>query len=365
MILFDMIVGARPNFVKIASIIDAFKKSELYNNTIDFRLIHTGQHYDKKMSDSFFIQLNIPTPDYNLGIGSGTHSEQTGGIMIEYEKILQFKKSNYCLVVGDVNSTLACAIVAKKNNIKVIHVEAGIRSNDESMPEEINRIVTDSITDLFFTTTETASNNLLNLGVQKNKIFFVGNTMIDTLLKNVNKFLPPKIWNDENLNISNYFVLTLHRPSNVDSIPNLEFLISNILKFTRNHKIIFPIHPRIAQSLNFQNFQNLICIEPLEYLQFNYLIKNTLGVITDSGGITEETTVLDIPCLTLRDNTERPETVKLGTNILVGNNMKMLEESLNLIFENKWKKTTIPKYWDGKASSRIMTHLENILSNDK
>ena len=364
MILFDMIVGARPNFVKIASIIDAFKKSKLYTKTIDFRLIHTGQHYDKKMSDSFFIQLNIPLPNYNLGIGSGTHAEQTGGIMIEYEKILQLKKSNYCLVVGDVNSTLACAIVAKKNNIKVIHVEAGIRSNDESMPEEINRIVTDSITDLFFTTTVNASKNLLNLGVHKNKIFFVGNTMIDTLLKNLHKLSPPSIWNIQNLSISNYFVLTLHRPSNVDSIKNLEFLINNILKFTRKHKIIFPIHPRIAQKLNFQQFENLICIDPLEYLQFNFLIKNALGVITDSGGITEETTVLNIPCITLRYNTERPETVELGTNVLIGNNMKLLEESLNLIFENNWKDSKIPKYWDGEASLRIMTHLENILSND-
>jgi UDP-N-acetylglucosamine 2-epimerase (non-hydrolysing) len=364
MILFDMIVGARPNFVKIASIIDAFKKSKLYNNTIDFRLIHTGQHYDKKMSDSFFIQLNIPTPNYNLGIGSGNHAEQTGGIMIEYEKLLQSKKSNFCLVVGDVNSTLACAIVAKKNNIKVIHVEAGIRSSDESMPEEINRIITDSITDIFFTTTESASKNLLDLGVHKNKIFLVGNTMIDTLLKNIHKLSPPNIWNLQNLSSSNYFVLTLHRPSNVDSIKNLEFLIINILKFTRKHKIIFPIHPRIAKKLNFQQYKNLICIEPLEYLQFNFLIKNALGVITDSGGITEETTVLNIPCITLRDNTERPETVELGTNVLIGNNMKMLEESLNLIFEKKWKDSKIPMYWDGEASLRIMTHLENILSND-
>jgi UDP-N-acetylglucosamine 2-epimerase (non-hydrolysing) len=364
MILFDMIVGARPNFVKIASIIDAFKKSKLYNNTIDFRLIHTGQHYDKKMSDSFFIQLNIPTPNYNLGIGSGNHAEQTGGIMIEYEKLLQLKKSNYCLVVGDVNSTLACAIVAKKNNIKVIHVEAGIRSNDQSMPEEINRILTDSITDLFFTTTESASKNLLKQGVHKNKIYFVGNTMIDTLLKNIHKFSPPHIWNIQNLSKSSYFVLTLHRPSNVDSIKNLEYLIINILEFTRKHKIVFPIHPRIAQKLNFQQFENLICIEPLEYLQFNFLIKNSLGVITDSGGITEESTVLNIPCITLRNNTERPETVELGTNVLIGNNMKMLEEALNLIFEDKWKDSTIPKYWDGEASLRIMTHLENILSND-
>ncbi|SDW86037.1 UDP-N-acetylglucosamine 2-epimerase (non-hydrolysing) [Lutibacter oricola] len=347
-----IVAGARPNFIKIAPIIKAIKLS----NRLDYRLIHTGQHYDDKMSKIFFEQLEIPTPDCNLKVGSGSQAEQTAKIMISFENELLNYKTDIVIVVGDVNSTMACAIVAKKMNIKVAHVEGGIRSNDSTMPEEINRIVTDSITDYFFTTSKTANRNLIVSGVKKSSIFFVGNTMIDTLLEFKDKFIKPIFWDDLKLKKQSYILLTLHRPANVDEEYKLKNFISEIIKNSRNCKIIFPVHPRtkkIIESLDV-NDSNLVQLEPLSYLEFNYLTKNAKIVITDSGGITEETTVMGIPCITLRDNTERPETVTLGTNELIGTNPKSIKQALDKLFNNKWKKGSIPELWDGLTSKRII-----------
>lgn len=360
--IIDLIAGARPNFIKISAIIralDNYKK----NRNLKYRLIHTGQHYDNNMSNTFFKELNIPDPNFNLNCGSGSQAEQTSRIMIEYEKILNIKCPDLCLVVGDVNSTLACAITAKKSGVRVAHVEAGIRSGDILMPEEINRIVTDSITDFFFTTSEFANNNLLNLGVDNKKIFFVGNTMIDTLLFNLKRLKKPAIWDKFNLLKNNYIVITLHRPSNVDEKNILENYLLEVLSNSNGLPIIFPVHPRTKKILN-TNFicnSNLHFVDPMSYLEFNYLVKNSKLVITDSGGITEETTVLGIPCITLRDSTERPETVSEGTNNLIGCNPKKIKKALKDIFTNKVKKGRIPKYWDGKTGERIVENLVKII----
>lgn len=352
----DLIAGARPNFMKIAPIIDAIGKAQETGRNISFRLIHTGQHFDKNMSESFFEQLNIPKPDVNLAAGGGTHAEQTAAIMIGYERVLMADKSDLCLVVGDVTSTMACAIVAQKLQIPVAHVEAGIRSGDWSMPEEINRMVTDSITNYFFTTTEDAGKNLIKSGVPSNKIFWVGNTMIDTLLKNENRFCKPIFWEDFKLKNKNYLVMTLHRPANVDTEPKLKELILEIINNNNNHPIIFPAHPRTKKIfLNLGiTHDKLHLVDPLGYLEFNFLVKNAKAVITDSGGITEETTVMGIPCITLRDNTERPETVTIGTNELIGTNPKAIKPALQKLFSGNWKKGRIPELWDGKTSERIL-----------
>lgn len=350
-----LIAGARPNFIKIAPIIHALKKRQ-ETSEISYRLVHTGQHFDEKMSHTFFKQLNIPEPAVNLNCGGGSQAEQTAAIMIAFEKELMTNPTDLVLVVGDVTSTMACSIVAKKLNIKVAHVEAGIRSYDMSMPEEINRLVTDSITDYFFTTTVWASENLKKAGVSEDKIFFVGNVMIDTLLSNRAKFVPPGFWNELNLAPKKYFVLTLHRPANVDQMENLIVLLEEITNNVNGMPVLFPIHPRTAKVLQDSGFwnANLHIIEPLGYLEFNYLVENALCVITDSGGITEETTVMGIPCMTLRDNTERPETIEIGTNELLGTNPKAIQPALEKLFNNQWKKGSIPEKWDGKAAERIV-----------
>lgn len=364
----DLIAGARPNFIKIAPIIDAIKIAQSHGEIIKYRLVHTGQHYDKNMSGSFFEQLGIPLPDVNLEAGSGSQAEQTAKIMIMYESLLLQDPTNYCLVVGDVTSTMACSIVAKKMNIKVIHVEGGIRSWDLTMPEEINRMVTDSITDYFFTTSETANSNLINIGIKKENIFFVGNTMIDTLLKHRPNFQKPPIWDKIKLKEKSYFVMTLHRPANVDEEQILIELMDEIVAHSQNMPIIFPVHPRTSKiiktlmSSNIQNSiaKNLHLVEPLGYLEFNYLVEKTKAVITDSGGITEETTVMNIPCMTLRENTERPETIELGTNELLGVDPKSIAPAMKKLFSGKWKKGNVPKLWDGKTSERIVNCLINI-----
>ena len=359
--LIDLISGTRPNFVKIASLI---KAKEKVSCSFNFRLIHTGQHYDDKLSKVFFKELGIPEPDINLNVGSKSHASQVGHIMIEYEKILTKNAPRMCIVVGDVNSTMACAITAKKSNIDVAHVEGGIRSNDLTMPEEINRIVTDSISDYFFTTSQYANENLLKHGISDNKIFYVGNTMIDTLLENINKLKKPLFFDENKLN-KNYLVLTMHRPANVDSIEAFEKKINVILKSSQNLKVIFPVHPRTKKSIKFiKNISNrLICIDPLPYLEFNYLVMHSLGVITDSGGITEEASVLKIPCLTMRDNTERPETIEVGTNVLVGSDPKDLSNYINKMITNNWKKSAIPDKWDGKTGYRIIKIIDRLVQN--
>jgi len=359
--LIDLIAGARPNFMKIAPIIRAIRNHP--NKVIQFRLIHTGQHYDRNMSDRFFEQLGIPEPDVNLGAGGGSQAEQTAAIMVGYEKVLMEKPSDLCLVVGDVTSSMACAITAQKMKIKVAHVEAGIRSGDWSMPEEINRMVTDAITNYFFTTSDVANANLNKAGVAENNVFFVGNTMIDTLLFHRKEFIKPDIWDQVGLEIGNYFVLTLHRPSNVDEEYKLKDLISEILNHTKNLPLIFPVHPRTAKILEALEISHprLHFVEPLGYLEFNYLVERSLAVITDSGGITEETTVLGIPCMTLRDSTERPETVTMGTNELLGTDPKAIGPAMEILFSGKWKKGGIPPLWDGKTAERIVEQLQQIL----
>jgi UDP-N-acetylglucosamine 2-epimerase (non-hydrolysing) len=314
------------------------------------------------MSETFFEQLGIPNPDVNLECGGGSQAEQTAIIMVKFEKELLDNPTDAILVVGDVTSTLACSIVAKKLNIEVIHVEAGIRSYDLTMPEEINRMVTDSITDYFFTTTITASNNLKLNGIKDDRIFLVGNTMIDTLLKNKSRFLKPDIWNVASLSNKKYFVLTLHRPANVDNEFQLKLLIDTIVKGVKDLPIIFPVHPRTFKA--FQkigiNNSNLHLINPLPYLEFNFLVNNALAVITDSGGITEETTVMHVPCLTLRDSTERPETVEIGTNELIGTNPQNLVPAFEQLFKGEWKKGTIPNFWDGNTGVRIVSIINKI-----
>lgn len=354
-----IIAGARPNFIKIAPIIHSIIKAQNNGVDIKYNLVHTGQHYDKKMSGEFFTQLNIPEPTINLEAGGGSHSVQTANIMIKFEQFLLDNPTDLVLVVGDVTSTMACAIVAQKLNIKVAHVEAGIRSGDWTMPEEINRIVTDSITNYFFTTSEVANANLISSGIKPDQIFFVGNTMIDTLKKHYNDFKKPSFWDELKLKEKNYIVLTLHRPSNVDDKETLIQLLDTITLNSNNYPIIFPVHPRTKKILDSLNltFENLYLIDPLSYLEFNFLIKNSLAVVTDSGGITEETTVMSIPCLTLRNSTERPETITEGTNELVGTNPENIKKYLNILFSNKWKKGSIPKLWDGNTSDRIVENL--------
>lgn len=361
MIKIDIIAGARPNFIKIAPIIHEITISINFR----YRLIHTGQHYDKKMSDNFFTQLEIPKPNKNLGVGSGSQAEQTAGIMIGYEAYLKDTyKPDLCIVVGDVNSTMACAIVAKKENIKIAHIEAGIRSNDLKMPEEINRILTDSITDYYFTTSVTANKNLLDHGVKLKNIFFVGNVMIDTLKKFESRFYPPQIFLDQKLNKDEYYVLTLHRPSNVDNDEKLFNILGEIDSHTMSFKVIYPVHPRVKSKLDSRKhfFKNIIEVEPMPYLEFNYLVKNAKGVITDSGGITEEATVYNVPCITLRKNTERPETLNIGTNVLVKKFPDEFRNYISLINKNEWKKSKVPEKWDGNTATRIVKHIQEIFN---
>lgn len=357
-----LIAGARPNFMKIAPIIHAIKIAKTRGDNINYRLVHTGQHYDKNMSGSFFEELDIPEPDANLESGGGSQSEQTATIMIRFEKYLHENSTDLVIVVGDVNSTMACAITARKLNIKVAHVEGGIRSGDQSMPEEINRIVTDSISNYFFTTSETANNNLKEHGVQSNRIFFVGNTMIDTLLKQRPNFKKPIFWDTLDLKTREYFVMTLHRPANVDEDKKLHELINEVLNTSRGLPIIFPVHPRTATVLNKLgiNDDRLHLVPPMSYLEFNYLVEKAKAVITDSGGITEEASILNVPCMTLRDNTERPETVELGTNVLLGTNPKSIKPAMDMLFEGKWKQLKGIPLWDGHCATRIVEVINNI-----
>jgi UDP-N-acetylglucosamine 2-epimerase (non-hydrolysing) len=351
-----IIAGARPNFIKIAPIIDAVVKSVTVGKKISYRLVHTGQHYDKNMSDSFFQQLGIPSPDVNLDCGGGTQAEQTANIMVKFERELLDNPADLVVVVGDVTSTMACTIVAKKLNTKVAHVEAGIRSGDMTMPEEINRIVTDSLSDYFFTTSRLASDNLVKQGINRERIFFVGNTMIDTLIKQRSRFSKPGIWDHIGLEEKSYIVLTLHRPANVDGEYKLKELLEEIEKQSSDLHIVFPVHPRTAKILTEIGFKSpkMSFVEPLSYLEFNYLVERAKCVITDSGGITEETTVLGVPCITLRDSTERPETVTVGTNELIGTNPAALAPYMNMLFSGNWKKGNIPELWDGQTSTRII-----------
>lgn len=328
-----------------------------------YRLIHTGQHYDARMSGDFFAQLGIPEPDVNLLAGSGTQAEQTAAIMTGYEKLLMQVPGRLCLVVGDVTSTMACAIAAQKLKVPVAHVEAGIRSGDWTMPEEINRRVTDAITNWFFTTSAGAGDNLRHAGIEDERIFFVGNTMIDTLLANLDRLRPPPFWSELGLSPGSYFVMTLHRPSNVDEAACLERLLKSIGACAGGLPVIFPVHPRTARTLRtISGLPGAICfVEPQPYLEFNHLVRHARAVITDSGGVSEEATVMGVPCMTLRDATERPETVSVGTNEIVGTDAAALRDALRRLFAGQWKRGEIPDKWDGRTGERIVTALEELL----
>lgn len=346
-----IVAGARPNFMKIAPLVAQFKK----NPKIALTIVHTGQHYDEKMSKVFFDELQIPRPDINLGVGSGTNTEQTAKVMLAFEPILQQIKPDLVIVVGDVNSTVACGLVAKKYGVKLAHVEAGLRSFDWDMPEEINRIITDRISDFMFCTEESAVKNLKNEGVPKSKIFFVGNVMIDTLLGHKKQADKSKVLSKLGLEGKTYAVLTLHRPSNVDSKENLAKAMSIARNVAKKLPVIFPIHPRTQKNIKNWNISmsGITVTEPLGYLDFLNLMSHCSLTLTDSGGIQEETTVLGVPCLTLRNNTERPVTVSEGTNRVVGMNEKKILSAVSGVLAKKSQKARTPKLWDGEAAGRI------------
>lgn len=348
---FIIVAGARPNFMKVAPILDAFKA----RGHADVLLVHTGQHYDKKMSDDFFTELGIPEPDFNLGVGSGSHAEQTARVMTSFEPVCVEQRPDWVVVVGDVNSTLACALTARKLGIRVAHVEAGLRSRDMSMPEEINRLCTDAISDLLFTTDSGADENLRSEGVSAERIYFVGNTMIDTLLHNIQKARAfPRPCKED------FAVLTLHRPGNVDDPKVLAGILSAVNAVADRIPVIFPVHPRTAQKLNGSaNHPNLRLIPPQSYLAFIGLVAHSRMVLTDSGGIQEETSVLGIPCITMRPNTERPVTCESGTNVLVGNHPDRIREAAFSVLDGTARAGSIPPKWDGRAAERIVDVLLN------
>jgi UDP-N-acetylglucosamine 2-epimerase (non-hydrolysing) len=356
------VCGARPNFMKIAPIMRAFADS----GRIDALLVHTGQHYDKKMSHLFFDELNIPKPDINLGIGSGSHAVQTADVMKAFEPVVQDFAPNYVLVVGDVNSTIACGLVAVKLGVKLIHVEAGLRSFDRKMPEEINRVLTDSISDLLFVTEQSGYDNLINEGVDKSRIHFVGNVMIDTLLANRDKAEKSTILEDWGLEPKKYATITLHRPSNVDDMANLAKIIAAFEVIEKDLKLVFPIHPRTRKNIEgtelgsrVSAMKNMMLIEPVGYLDFLKLNANCALVMTDSGGIQEETTILGVPCLTLRENTERPVTITEGTNRLVHIETEDILKNYNELKAKDFSTAgKTPKFWDGKAAERIADVLD-------
>jgi len=352
------IVGARPNFMKAAPV-----WKEIQNlSKLRQILIHTGQHYDNYMSDIFFKELDLPEPDFNLGIGSNTHARQTASIMVKLEELLININPDLVIVYGDINSTMASAIVCSKISIPFAHVEAGLRSFDRRMPEEINRIITDQLADLLFTPSKDADMNLLKEGIDIDNIHFVGNVMIDTLIKLNPIARSPKKFN----NLMDYILVTLHRPSNVDDIANLRSILDNLLEISKSSPIIFPIHPRTKKVLSDNNIifntnENFQLIEPLGYLDFLGLMKNAKAVITDSGGIQEETTWLGIPCFTIRENTERPITVLIGTNQLIG----LDYGKIPLVIKNSSKISNrkIPDLWDGRASYRIAEIISSFLAD--
>lgn len=388
------VVGARPNFMKVAPLHRAIQKLAGWTS----KIVHTGQHFDAKMSDVFFTQLELPTPDFFLGIGGGSHTEVTAKIMVAFEKIVEAEKPDLIIVVGDVTSTLACTLVAIKMGIKVAHVEAGLRSFDRTMPEELNRILTDSVADYLFVTEESGLQHLKNEGVADERVFFSGNVMIDSLVRYQEKAKTTTILEDlglatsdsrlstadsglatpdsrlltpdSRLSTADYIVMTMHRPANVDTKEGLESILELIELSSKDTKIIFPIHPRtrahmekfgLAERLN--QAQNLIMTEPLGYLEFIQLMSNATAILTDSGGIQEETTYLGVPCLTFRDSTERPITVTLGTNQLLSDlDPKKTYAALQEILAGKVKKGSIPPLWDGKAAERIAAQLAEIFA---
>lgn len=360
-----MVCGARPNFMKIAPVLKAMKR----RTGLSHYLVHTGQHYDEKMSGSFFSDLGIPEPDVDLGVGSGSHAAQTARIMVEFETVCEREKPDLVVVVGDVNSTMACAIVAKKLWIPVAHIEGGLRSGDMRMPEEINRLVTDSITDLFFTTDPDANANLRREGVPAERVHFSGNVMIDTLLENVERAeRESDVLERLGLKDKEYAFLTLHRPSNVDDPGVLTGLLDVIGYIQERVKLVFPVHPRTLGRIEayglrprLESMANVTVTEPFGYLDMLKVNRHARFALTDSGGLQEETTVLGVPCITLRENTERPVTVEVGTSELAGSDPAKIRDCVDRILAGRWKKGGTPQGWDGKASERIVDAVAGFL----
>lgn len=360
--IIHLIAAARPNFMKIAPLYHELMKHAEFAP----KIIHTGQHYDANMSDNFFQDLGLPLPDKNLKTGSGTHAQQTAIVMIEYEKYLYDNTPDLVVVVGDVNSTMACAITAKKLTLTVAHLEAGLRSFDRTMPEEINRLVTDSISDILWTPSQDADNNLIAEGVSSLSITRVGNIMIDSLVMMKDRIASCRAWNDYNLIPQQYGIITIHRPSNTDSKQQLANIIEKIKIISTKCPVAFPLHPRTrAKAKEFglltdlTTIPSLSILPPLSYVEFISLLQNAKFAITDSGGLQEECTFMNIPCLTLRKNTERPITCTQGTNKLI--NILSLEDELSVIMNGHWQQTSIPEMWDGKTATRIIKDITNRL----
>jgi UDP-N-acetylglucosamine 2-epimerase (non-hydrolysing) len=351
------IVGARPNFMKVAPLHRAFGT----HPHIVSKIVHTGQHYDAQMSDIFFTQLGMPQPHHFLGVGGGSHTQQTAKIMMAFEDTVQQEKPDLILVVGDVNSTIACTLVAKKMGVRVAHVEAGLRSGDRTMPEEINRILTDSVSDYLFVTEHSGLVNLAKEGVSDEKVFFCGNVMIDSLVYFLEQAKESTILRELGVQKDEFILMTMHRPANVDHTEGLKNILTIIERACEYKKVIFPMHPRTANNIRnlglderLRNNPNLILTEPQGYLQFLQLMSNAALIITDSGGIQEETTYLQVPCLTFRDTTERPITVELGTNILLRDlNPTTVHQHMEAILRGETKRGVVPPLWDGKAANRI------------
>jgi UDP-N-acetylglucosamine 2-epimerase (non-hydrolysing) len=358
------VVGARPNFMKVAPIVAAMKRRPRKFHPL---VVHTGQHYDAAMSDSFFRDLELPRPDTHLGVGSGSHAAQTAAVMERFEPVVLTEKPDWVLVVGDVNSTIACALVCVKLGVKVAHVEAGLRSRDRSMPEEINRLLTDQIADLLFTPSPDADANLLAEGIPRERIRFVGNVMIDSLQKNLAAARAQRTRERLDLNDIDYALLTLHRPSNVDLRESFERILDALEAIAAKLPIVFPVHPRTRKTIaelglseRVESIKDLRTVEPLGYLDFLNLSSSARLVLTDSGGIQEETTALGIPCLTLRENTERPITVEMGTNVVVGTDTTKIVTAANAALNGSAKKASRqPPLWDGQTSERILDALES------
>ncbi len=362
---FICVVGARPNFMKIAPVMDAFKRLNPEQKVI---LLHTGQHYDINMKSQFFEQLGIPEPDIDLGVGSGSHAVQTAEIMLRFEPVLDFEQPDAIIVVGDVNSTISCALVAVKKDIPVIHIEAGLRSYDRKMPEEINRVLTDQISDRLYTTEKKAEQNLAKEGIPGERICFAGNVMIDTLKKNADKAIPfletlKEYKVNADLQAKQYSLLTMHRPSNVDNKNILETLLKIIQKTSQTIPVVFPVHPRTQNKIkefNLEHYiqdENIHTLPPLGYMQLVGLMKSARLIMTDSGGIQEETTALGVPCITLRENTERPITVEQGTNAIVGTDPDLIYSTFEEVIKTGGKTGNQPELWDGHAADRIVTDL--------
>jgi UDP-N-acetylglucosamine 2-epimerase (non-hydrolysing) len=356
------VVGARPNFMKVAPIHRAIGK--IADGKIEHLICHTGQHYDEKMSKVFFEDLELPQPDFYLGVGSGSHAEQTGKIMIEFEKVLEKENPDYVLVVGDVNSTIACTLTASKLHIKTIHVEAGLRSGDRKMPEEINSVLTDSISDLLFVTEKSGLENLEREGIPDEKVHFVGNVMIDSVVYYLPKAEKSDVLKNLDLENNRYILVTLHRPANVDNPDKLRKIIDMLQRLSERRKIVFPVHPRTRKNLERFGIGepggNVLLTDPIGYIDFLALTKNAELILTDSGGIQEESTFLGVQCITIRDTTERPVTVEVGTNQLLGENLELAEQTANEVLDGKKKKGNIPELWDGKAAERIVETLLSI-----